>query len=116
MKYYTKEWYCLMQKLNLATDMQAVPDKTYTDEEIKAFYEKDMAEFVENNTKFFALMRKSFDIADVMKNFEDAYKVKCAQGLDRYPEWVKDAVDPRLAALIAQKVPARPPPTTQMSV
>lgn len=99
MKYYTKEWYHLMNSLNLAVDMQAVPDKEYTDAEIKEFYDQDMAAHVENNTRFFALMKQSFDLADLVKSFEDAYKEKCLHGLDRYPAWVRETVDRRLAAL-----------------
>ena len=40
MKYYTKEWHRLMQNMNLAMDMQAVPDKEYTDEDIEKILDK----------------------------------------------------------------------------
>ena len=35
MKYYTKEWYHLMQNLNYVTDMKSVPDQEYTEEDIR---------------------------------------------------------------------------------
>ena len=47
MKYYTKEWYDLMQKQHYTSGMTVVPDKEYTEEEIRAFYEHDLAEEVE---------------------------------------------------------------------
>ena len=42
MKFYTKEWYELMQRQNYTSGMKKIPDKVYTDEEIKAFYDKDL--------------------------------------------------------------------------
>ena len=99
MKYYTKEWHRLMQNMNLAIDMQAVPDKEYTDEDIAAFYQKDLAQYVGNNIRLYALMGRSIDVAVVQKDFEKKYQEKCQHVLDRYPAWVQDAVDSRLAAL-----------------
>lgn len=99
MKYYTKDWYYLMQNMNLAMDMECIIDQEYTDEDITAFYQADLAKAVENSTRLYALMGRSFDVADVIADFEKQYKVKCEHVLDRYPEWVQDMVDPRLAAL-----------------
>ena len=42
MKFYTKEWYELMQRQNYTSGMKKIPDKIYTDDEIKAFYDKDL--------------------------------------------------------------------------
>ncbi len=99
MKYYTKEWHRLMQNMNLAMDMQAVPDKEYTDEEIAGLYQQDLAQYVENNIRLYALMGRSIDVAVVMKDFEKKYQEKCQCVLDRYPAWVQETVDSRLAAL-----------------
>ena len=44
MKFYTKEWYELMQCQGYTTGLRKIPDKVYTDEEIKAFYDKDLKE------------------------------------------------------------------------
>lgn len=99
MKYYTKEWYHLMQNLNYVTDMKSVPDQEYTEEDIRKFYEEDLAAHVETNTKFYAMVKKSFDLADIIQTFEDSYRIRCEQELKRYPAWVQESVDVRLAAL-----------------
>ena len=44
MRYYTKDWYELMQNLHYVSGMTVVPDKEYTDAEIRAFYDADLAE------------------------------------------------------------------------
>ena len=99
MKYYTKDWYYLMQNLNLAMDMEPVLDKEYTEEEMQEMYQQALAQSVENNTKLYALMGRSVDVADLIADFEKAFKEKCQHVLDRYPDWVGEMVDPRLAAL-----------------
>ena len=40
MKYYTKEWYELMQKQNYTLGIRKVPDKFYTNEEIQEDIQK----------------------------------------------------------------------------
>jgi len=42
MKFYTKEWYALMQRQNYTSGLKKIPDKAYTDEDIQAFYDKDL--------------------------------------------------------------------------
>ena len=42
MKYYTKEWYDLMQKSEQTAGLRKVPDKKYTKKEIEALYEKTL--------------------------------------------------------------------------
>lgn len=42
MRYYTKEWYALMQRQNYTSGLKKIPDKVYTDEEIQAFYDKEL--------------------------------------------------------------------------
>jgi len=44
MKYFTKEWYELMQKLDYTSAFQTLPDKIYSEQEIQAFYDADLAE------------------------------------------------------------------------
>ncbi len=52
MKYYTKEWYNLMQKLDYTCGMKKIPDKDYSTEEIKALYEKELKKEVARSRKF----------------------------------------------------------------
>ena len=40
MKYYTKDWYNLMQKCDYTLAMKKIPDKAYSEDEIKTFYNK----------------------------------------------------------------------------
>lgn len=42
MKFYTKEWYELMQRQNYTSGLKKIPDKKYTDDDIQAFYDKDL--------------------------------------------------------------------------
>ena len=42
MKFYTKEWYELMQRQNYTSGLKKIPDKVYTDEDFQAFYDKDL--------------------------------------------------------------------------
>lgn len=42
MKFYTKEWYELMQRQNYTEGLTKIPDRVYTDEDIRAFYDKDL--------------------------------------------------------------------------
>ena len=41
MRYYTKEWYHLMQHQHDLSGFRKIPDKVYSDREIRAFYEQD---------------------------------------------------------------------------
>lgn len=51
MKYYTKEWYELMQRQHYTLGLKKIPDKTYSDQEIQAFYDADLAKEVANDGK-----------------------------------------------------------------
>ena len=49
MKFYTKEWYELMQRLYPTSGLRKVPDKDYTDAEIQAFYQADLKAEIARN-------------------------------------------------------------------
>ena len=51
MKYFTKEWYDLMQRMNYTCGMKCIPDKEYTDAEIKALYDKKLKKEIAHNRK-----------------------------------------------------------------
>ena len=42
MRFYTKEWYTLTQHQNDLQGFRKIPDGTYTDREIRIFYERDL--------------------------------------------------------------------------
>ena len=46
MRYYTKEWYALMQRMDQGAELKKIPDKAYTDAEIRALYEKKKRAFI----------------------------------------------------------------------
>lgn len=51
MKYYTKEWYALMQKQHYTSGLMVIPDKEYTDKEIKVFFDHDLQVEIENDRR-----------------------------------------------------------------
>lgn len=53
MKYYTKKWYELMQKQHYTSGLQKIPDKAYSDQEIQAFYDADLATEVAHDREIY---------------------------------------------------------------
>ena len=53
MKYYTKEWYELMQHQHYTSGMNAIPDKHYSEQEIQAFYDADLTEEIERDRRIY---------------------------------------------------------------
>lgn len=53
MKYYTKEWYELMQNLHHTSGLQKIPDKVYSDREIQLFYDADLAAEVAHDEELY---------------------------------------------------------------
>ena len=46
MRYYTKEWYTLLQSLGTSELFEPVIDKEYTDEDIEILYQDMMDKYV----------------------------------------------------------------------
>lgn len=63
MKYYTKEWYGLMQRQFGPSGLRKVPDKEYSHREIREFYEKALAEELERDREIYDTP-PSFDWAE----------------------------------------------------
>lgn len=53
MKYYTKEWYDLIQKTDYTFGMKKIADKDYSDTEIKDFYDKALRKLIAEEKKFY---------------------------------------------------------------
>lgn len=53
MKYYTKEWYHLMQKTDYTCGTKKIPDKDYSAEEIEAFYDKALKKMIAEEKKYY---------------------------------------------------------------
>jgi hypothetical protein len=80
MRFYTKEWYALMQVIGL--DFKKIPDGNYTDAEIDALYQKQLKK----------------EIA-LDQFFETVYQTKLHYYKDALPAWMTEQVDRRLLAL-----------------
>ena len=98
MKYYTKEWYDLMQKQHYTSGMTVVPDKEYTEDEIRAFYEHDLAEEVEYSRSIYR-GELPYDPTETIACFRECYQDMLKYGFSAYPAWVRETADKRLLAL-----------------
>ncbi|MBR4410369.1 MAG: DUF4085 family protein [Firmicutes bacterium] len=106
MRYYTKDWYQLMQNSHYVSGMKVLPDKEYTDEEIKSFYDADLAEELEHDRRFHEERGTDFDPEETVRCFEDFYQGIKTYALNRYPDWARETLDPRLIAL--NRIPQTP--------
>jgi len=98
MKYYTKEWFGLMQNMDYTCGMTPVADKTYSDREIRAFYEQDLAEEIERDRAIYR-GEGAFDPAETAACFEECYRGRRKYAVFAYPEWFREEADRRLLAL-----------------
>jgi hypothetical protein len=108
MRFYTKEWYALMQGMEL--DFKKIPDGNYTDAEIEALYQKQLKKEIAsdrrsyNSEPFFLplddlLTEENFDPAETIQFFETAYQTKLNYYKDTIPTWMTEQVDRRLLVL-----------------
>lgn len=91
MKFYTKEWYDLRQHLHYTCGVKKIPDKEYSDKEIRELY-------------YLALKKE----VGTIKDFKEGYRIGMRYVPLRYSAWVLQAVDKRLLALdlMPERVPA----------
>ena len=125
LKFYTKEWYELMQKTDYTTGLKAIPDKNYSDKEIKAFYDSDLKKEIARDKKLHKLMgsggsgfgllldgfgmkslpfeaedaQREFDPSETVSCFKESYRNLLRFAADNFPPWVAETVDKRLLAL-----------------
>ena len=66
MKFYTKEWYELMQRQNYTSGVKKIPDKVYTDEDIQAFYDKDLKAEIARDRKIHNTPPGPYDWQDAL--------------------------------------------------
>jgi hypothetical protein len=95
MRFYTKEWYALMQDMGL--DFKKISDGNYTDAEIDALYQKQLKKEIASDRRL--LTEENFDPAKTIQFFETAYQTKLNYYKDTLPNWMTEQVDRRLLAL-----------------
>jgi hypothetical protein len=95
MRFYTKEWYALMQDMGL--DFKKISDGNYTDAEIDALYQKQLKKEIASDRRL--LTEENFDPAETIQFFETAYQTKLNYYKDALPAWMTKQVDRRLLAL-----------------
>ena len=91
MKFYTKEWSTLLR--SYALNLKIVPDKEYTDEEINAFYQRDLEEYLNIWRNASEAEKK-----DAARRFLLGYR-RALKSKDNFPSWVYEQADPLLLAL-----------------
>ena len=66
MRYYTKEWYKLMQSQDYTSGMKKIPDKVYTDEEIMEFYLKKRQRAIARDRREHDEPPQFFDVSETL--------------------------------------------------
>lgn len=129
MKYYTKEWYELLNSLGTAEMFEPVIDKDYTDEEIEGLYQEMLEKYVQeahdmyDEPPYFVTEdddededwelseeekmaeleeyenREPFDEEEAAREFAEEYQESLEEPDEDVPQWVRDEVDPRLIAM-----------------
>ena len=104
MKYYTKEWYELMQNLFYTEGFRKIPDRAYSEAEIQAFYDKARKRFVAEERRY-ALEEQGkrkplvFDAEEAASYFDSDYRLRLRYEEQGLPAWARGKADRRLLAL-----------------
>ncbi len=98
MRYYTKEWYALMQRMDQGAELKKIPDKAYTDAEIRALYEKKKRAFIAEERRDYdtppdfpdisELLQGDFDPEDWLIEGENG-ELRHPTGPDEAREWLE---------------------------
>lgn len=125
MRFYTKEYYTLMMSLGVTEMYEPVIDKDYSDEEIEELYQKALDRYVEDeraeydappvmyldedgdpeDLELFRFEteeyenREPFDEDEAAEEFEEMYRDNLDEPDEDLPDWVREAVDPRILAM-----------------
>ena len=125
MRIYTKEYYTLMMSLGEADLYEPVIDKEYSDEEIEELYQKALDKYIEEeradydeppefdfdesaDPEYAEMLRKEleeyenrepFDEEEAKEEFRENYEDNLREPDGDLPDWVREAVDPRILAM-----------------
>lgn len=70
MKYFTKEWYELMQNIHYTEGFEALKDKDFTDEDIKDLYDKKLKEWIEEEKEAYDDKPDYSDFYEILESKE----------------------------------------------
>ncbi len=99
MKYYTKEWMELAQKLDYTGRLKAIPDKDYTDEEIQKLYEEEEKHFVREERESYNeppfnfleyLGKDGFELTDICRVDEETGEIVYPKTKEEALEWSRE--------------------------
>ena len=127
MRYYTKEYYTLLLAQGAAELYEPIIEKEYSDEEIEDLYQQAMDRHIEEereeydqppgliivdedgpDSAVFELSidealayenREPFDEEQSRADFEEMYRDNLEEPDEDLPDWVREAVDPRILAM-----------------
>ena len=70
MKYFTKEWYELMQNIHYTEGFEILEDKEFTDQDIKMLYDKKMNEWINEEKEAYEEKPDYSDLYDALESKE----------------------------------------------
>ena len=102
MKYFTKEWYGLVTRMDYTSGLKVIPDKIYSDKEIQTFYDSDLAEMIEMMVKGEISSKQAKTVFEEIMKGKDPKVVVEEKGM-------KQVSDPSaILALVTQVLDANP--------
>ena len=126
MRYYTKEYYTLLMAQGAAELYEPIIEKEYSEEDIEDLYQQAMDRYIEEEREEYdeppvvfidedgpdsavfdlsidaALAyenREPFDEEQSRADFEEMYRDNLEEPDEDLPDWVREAVDPRILAM-----------------
>lgn len=127
MRYHTKEYYTLMMSMGMADGYEPVIDMDYSDADIEELFSKARDKYIEeeradydeppvicvdeedgeiefDEEEIAELIeeyenREPFDEEETAEEFEEMYRDNLEEPDEDLPEWVREAVDPRILAM-----------------
>lgn len=90
MKYFTKEWYALMQSLHYTVGMKPIADKQYSEEDIAALYDETLKARIERDRRKYDEPPRFTEIDFDNAEYEDFAVFDVATGTLKHPASMED--------------------------
>ena len=68
MKYFTKDWYKLMQNMHYTEGFEPIEAEEFTDEDIKKLYEQKLGEWIETEKEAYEEKPDYSEIYEILEN------------------------------------------------